>query len=91
MDLDLDTGVQHEVETTQLYQRTMTLLVHACSCHSNSCDSTSCRKVRTLFQHAVACQRKVSGGCQQCRRMWGLLNLHAKHCTRSDCAMPRCK
>jgi E1A/CREB-binding protein len=72
-------------------QRTMQLLVHACSCNSSACTSNSCRKVRQLFQHAVQCQQKVTGGCHYCRRMWCLLNLHAKHCTKADCNVPRCK
>jgi hypothetical protein len=42
-----------------------------------------------LFQHAVACQLKVTGGCQMCKKMWALLNLHAKSCARSDCPVPR--
>ena len=26
-----------------------------------------------------------------CRRMWMLLQVHAKQCQRSDCPVPRCK
>jgi E1A/CREB-binding protein len=48
-------------------------------------------QVRQLFQHAVACQQKVTGGCHMCKKMWCLLNLHAKSCTESDCPVPRCK
>ncbi len=47
--------------------------------------------MRQLFQHAMACPLKVTGGCQMCKKMWGLLNLHAKSCTRSDCPVPRCR
>eukprot|EP00967_Tisochrysis_lutea_P021097 scaffold23960_cov22-Tisochrysis_lutea.AAC.4 len=48
-------------------------------------------QVRQLFQHAVGCQQKVTGGCPLCKKMWFLLNLHAKSCTRTDCPVPRCK
>lgn len=40
----------------------------------------------------------VSNGCSEimllqwlCRRMWMLLQVHAKQCQRSDCPVPRCK
>eukprot|EP00798_Chlamydomonas_sp_ICE-L_P023039 gene23039-30234_t len=78
-------------ERNEQLQRTMNLLVHACSCNNPQCGSNSCRKIRQLFQHAVQCQVKVVGGCQMCKKMWYLLNLHAKGCTRHDCPVPRCR
>jgi E1A/CREB-binding protein len=39
----------------------------------------------------VQCQQKVTGGCHLCKKMWCLLNLHAKSCTTSDCPVPRCR
>ena len=48
-------------------QRTMNLLVHASACVNQDCPSTNCHKVKILFQHAVTCPRKVTGGCQLCR------------------------
>ncbi|GFH07343.1 uncharacterized protein HaLaN_02130, partial [Haematococcus lacustris] len=78
-------------ERSEQLQRTMALLVHACSCNNVQCSSSSCRKVRALFQHAVGCHLKVTGGCQLCKKMWFLLNLHAKSCSRSDCPVPRCR
>eukprot|EP00879_Flechtneria_rotunda_P004691 GHRR01004955.1.p1 GENE.GHRR01004955.1~~GHRR01004955.1.p1 ORF type:complete len:1088 (+),score=359.45 GHRR01004955.1:402-3266(+) len=82
---------QERQERSQQLQKTLALLVHACSCHNPQCSSTSCRKVRALFQHAVQCQQKVTGGCPLCKKMWCLLNLHAKSCTVSDCPVPRCR
>jgi E1A/CREB-binding protein len=61
------------------------------SCHNPQCGSTSCWKVGALFQHAVQCTQKVTGGCHLCKKMWCLLNLHAKSCTTSDCPLPRCR
>ncbi|KAL0048475.1 hypothetical protein WJX82_004140 [Trebouxia sp. C0006] len=78
-------------ERQQQLQRTMTLLVHASACDNQACPSTNCNKVKALFKHAVACQQKVQGGCHLCRRMWGLLQLHAKQCQSSDCPVPRCR
>jgi hypothetical protein len=82
---------QERIERNQQLQKTLALLVHACSCHNPQCGSTSCRKVRALFQHAVQCTLKVTGGCHLCKKMWCLLNLHAKSCTTSDCPVPRCR
>lgn len=82
---------QERIERNQQLQKTLALLVHACSCHNPQCGSTSCRKVRALFQHAVQCTQKVTGGCHLCKKMWCLLNLHAKSCTTSDCPVPRCR
>lgn len=33
----------------------------------------------------------MTGGVCCCRRMWGLLQLHAKQCQSSDCPVPRCR
>ncbi len=82
---------QQRRERNEQLQRTMQLLVHACSCGNPECPSTSCRKVKQLFQHAVTCASKVTGGCTLCKKMWCLLNLHAKSCSRPDCPVPRCR
>jgi E1A/CREB-binding protein len=82
---------QERAERAAQLQRTLQLLVHACSCNNPQCGSSSCRKVRQLFQHAVQCQLKVTGGCQLCKKMWCLLNLHAKSCTAAECPVPRCR
>jgi hypothetical protein len=82
---------QERAERAAQLQKTLQLLVHACSCNNPQCGSNSCRKVRQLFQHAVQCQLKVTGGCQLCKKMWCLLNLHAKGCTTTDCPVPRCR
>ncbi|KIY94311.1 E1A/CREB-binding protein [Monoraphidium neglectum] len=82
---------QERAERAAQLQKTLQLLVHACSCNNPQCGSNSCRKVRQLFQHAVQCQLRVTGGCQLCKKMWCLLNLHAKGCTTTDCPVPRCR
>lgn len=48
-------------------------------------------QVRQLFEHAVKCKLKVMGNCPLCKKMWALLNLHAKSCTTANCPVPRCK
>jgi len=48
-----------------------------------------------LHSAVLACKMHV-GSVQKCivcvcRRMWGLLQLHAKQCQSSDCPVPRCR
>ncbi len=82
---------QQRLERQQQAARTMQLMVHACSCQSANCGSSSCRKVRALFQHSVMCPLKITGGCNMCKKMWLLLTMHAKSCTDPECPVPRCK
>lgn len=30
------------------------------------------------------------GGCKKCRRVWLLLQYHAKSCKNKDCPVPKC-
>ncbi|KAL4513564.1 hypothetical protein Ndes2526B_g07614 [Nannochloris sp. 'desiccata'] len=72
-------------------QRTMALLVHASDCRSSQCRSSNCAKVKALFNHAVNCTVKITGGCTYCRRMWALLQAHSKMCIAAECPVPRCR
>ena len=58
---------EERVERQQQLARTMNLLVHASSCQLEQCASSNCAKVKKLFQHAVSCPAKVTGGCQLCK------------------------
>ncbi|GAB4815528.1 hypothetical protein N2152v2_002574 [Parachlorella kessleri] len=83
------TEKERQERSTHL-QRTMWLLVHASGCADPHCTSSNCAKVKGLFNHALSCPKKIAGGCPYCRRMWALLQAHAKTCTASDCPVPRC-
>ena len=48
-------------------QRTMGLLLHVSRCHDLNCPSMNCLRIKQLFDHAVQCNKKVSGGCNHCR------------------------
>ena len=66
---------EQQAERANQLQRTMELLVHASGCGNPQCNSANCHKVKTLFQHAVSCERKLTGGCALCR--WASLPLVA--------------
>ena len=34
---------------------------------------------------------KAGGGCQLCRKMWTLLQVHSKGCKATNCPVPRCR
>lgn len=69
----------------------MTLLQHASSCRNTKCPSANCEKMKNLLAHGHKCQVKVQGGCNVCRRIWALLQIHAKQCRRDNCLVPKCR
>ena len=73
-------------------QRTMELLIHACTCKKGTdCENSNCPKIKHLIQHALTCQVKSNGGCQLCRKTWTLLQLHSKQCMDDNCRVIRCR
>ncbi|RVW59306.1 Histone acetyltransferase HAC1 [Vitis vinifera] len=76
--------------TLQL-RKMLDLLVHASQCRSPHCQYPNCRKVKGLFRHGIQCKTRASGGCLLCKKMWYLLQLHARACKESECHVPRCR
>ncbi|THF97361.1 hypothetical protein TEA_014262 [Camellia sinensis var. sinensis] len=72
-------------------RKMLDLLVHASQCRSPHCQYPNCRKVKGLFRHGIQCKTRASGGCVLCRKMWYLLQLHARACKESECHVPRCR
>ncbi|XP_043708765.1 histone acetyltransferase HAC1-like isoform X2 [Telopea speciosissima] len=72
-------------------RKMLDLLVHASQCRSPQCQYPNCRKVKGLFRHGIQCKTRASGGCLLCKKMWYLLQLHARACKESECHVPRCK
>ncbi|XP_010259946.1 PREDICTED: histone acetyltransferase HAC1-like [Nelumbo nucifera] len=72
-------------------RKMLDLLVHASQCRSAHCQYPNCRKVKGLFRHGIQCKTRASGGCLLCKKMWYLLQLHARACKESECHVPRCK
>ncbi|KAJ0984122.1 hypothetical protein J5N97_002478 [Dioscorea zingiberensis] len=72
-------------------RKMLDLLVHASQCRFSHCQYPNCRKVKGLFRHGIQCKKRASGGCPLCKKMWYLLQLHARACKESECHVPRCK
>ncbi|KAK4371218.1 hypothetical protein RND71_010693 [Anisodus tanguticus] len=67
------------------------LLVHASQCRFSHCQYLNCCKVNGLIRHGIQCKIRSSGGCVLCKKMWYLLQLHARACKQSECHVPRCR
>ncbi|MCL7050653.1 hypothetical protein MKW94_001471 [Papaver nudicaule] len=72
-------------------RKMLDLLVHASQCRYPQCQYPNCRKVKGLFRHGIQCKKRASGGCVLCKKMWYLLQLHARACKESECHVPRCR
>ena len=68
----------------------MTLLLHASTCRSAQCTSANCAKMKGLLKHGAGCKIKANGGCNVCKRIWALLQIHARQCKTDNCLVPNC-
>ncbi|KAK9734107.1 hypothetical protein RND81_04G115600 [Saponaria officinalis] len=89
-DRDAQNKEARQLRVVQL-RKMLELLVHASHCRSPPCQYPNCRKVKGLFRHGIQCKTRASGGCVLCKRMWYLLQLHARACKESQCHVPRCR
>ncbi|XP_010929436.2 probable histone acetyltransferase HAC-like 1 isoform X1 [Elaeis guineensis] len=89
-DRDAQNQEAREKRVQQL-RKMLDLLVHASQCRSPHCPYPNCRKVKGLFRHGILCKIRASGGCQMCKKMWYLLQIHSRACKESNCHVPRCK
>lgn len=77
-------------ERQRSIQLHMTLLLHAASCNNPKCASQNCHKMKNLLLHGETCKTKHSGGCNVCKRIWTLLQIHARQCKDPKCLVPKC-
>ncbi|KAL4582170.1 hypothetical protein LXL04_006712 [Taraxacum kok-saghyz] len=60
--------------------------------HQDPCNYEACQGLESLVRHFAGCKLRVPGGCVHCKRMWQLLELHARLCVDSNtCRVPLCK
>lgn len=77
-------------ERARSIQLHMTLLLHASTCRSPTCTSANCAKMKGLLKHGNGCKIKANGGCNVCKRIWALLQIHARQCKTEHCPVPNC-
>lgn len=77
-------------ERQRSVQLHMALLQHAATCNSPKCQSTNCTKMKGLLKHGNQCKIKATGGCNVCKRIWALLQIHARQCKAKTCPVPSC-
>ncbi|KAK8300010.1 hypothetical protein V6Z12_D05G357600 [Gossypium hirsutum] len=57
-----------------------------------ACNFPACKRLETLVRHFSNCKTRVPGGCDHCKRMWQLLELHSRMCNEPDsCKVPLCR
>ncbi|EPS63123.1 hypothetical protein M569_11662, partial [Genlisea aurea] len=89
-DRDAQNQEARQLRVLQL-RKMLDLLVHASKCRSSLCQYPNCLKVKGLFRHGFLCKVRATGGCGMCKKMWYLLQLHARACKESECTVPRCR
>merc|ERR1712113_965532 len=78
-----------QAERKKVIGRFLAALVHAEKC--KGCDLDECIKVKQFLYHRYKCKVRASGGCQICKRVLVLLQMHASECTKDDCRLLHCK
>ncbi|CAN0314114.1 unnamed protein product, partial [Discosporangium mesarthrocarpum] len=46
--------------------------------------------IQTLLTHGASCTTRTQGGCGVCKRVWALLQIHARQCKKDRCPVPKC-
>ncbi|KAJ1264517.1 hypothetical protein BS78_08G007200 [Paspalum vaginatum] len=92
VDRDAQIAAARQMRIQQL-RKLLDLLVHASTCRSaaGSCQYPNCESVKGLFRHGTQCNTRASGGCDLCKKMWHMIQIHALACKDSDCKVPRCR
>lgn len=94
--IPLGSGSKSELSAAQRAERQrsiqlhMTLLLHAATCSNPRCPSANCNKMKGLMKHGAQCTIKAAGGCNVCKRIWALLQIHARQCKAVNCPVPNC-
>jgi hypothetical protein len=71
-------------------QTMLRLVVHAAACRG-PCQYLNCQKLKSIFHHGKNCQTRASNGCRVCKKMWSIIQLHARACKEAQCNVPRCR
>ncbi|CAN0279621.1 unnamed protein product, partial [Laminaria digitata] len=69
----------------------MQLLQHASTCEDRNCQSKNCSRMKNLLTHGASCSVRAQRGCGVCKRIWALLQIHARQCKKDRCSVPKCR
>ncbi|KAG0516051.1 hypothetical protein BDA96_10G329800 [Sorghum bicolor] len=80
----------HRKKSADMAQTMLRLVVHAAACRG-PCQYLNCQKLKSIFHHGKNCQTRASNGCRVCKKMWSIIQLHARACKEAQCNVPRCR
>ncbi|KAH9307665.1 hypothetical protein KI387_035576, partial [Taxus chinensis] len=88
---DQDAQIQEARENgVQKLQKIADSVKHASQCVSPNCAYQNCQNLKRLFRHGMNCKTGDAQGCTPCKKMWYVLQLHARACKESECCVHRC-
>jgi E1A/CREB-binding protein len=64
------------------------LLQHSSQCEG--CKSRNCQKMKEFIKHGRTCPDGIKKGCHNCKRIYNLLQLHARGCRNDNCVVFKC-
>jgi len=87
--------LQRVVEQQRVRKHSLSLflqaLVHSATCDDDYCNEAPCKKMKGLLRHRMNCTVRVRGGCEICRRVLCLVQMHARSCKIPSCRVPHCE
>lgn len=91
-------GIEQRRQRQRSLQVFLAALVHASSCQAEpgECNEVACAKMKELLVHRNSCRVRVRGGCEICRRVLCLVQMHARGtdqqpgCNQEHCPVPHC-
>ena len=78
-------------DRAELRQGLLHLLDHASTCTEPQCTVPHCAKMKQQLEHFATCKLPSRyDQCRDCRRIFTLLAIHARQCTRDKCPVRCC-
>ncbi|MCL7024325.1 hypothetical protein MKW94_012128 [Papaver nudicaule] len=89
--LAIHTAQNLEARRAMKHTEILDSVVHASQCREPQCQYGVCLNIKEFYFHGVLCIKRASGGCILCKKVWYILQLHARSCKNSECHVPRCR
>lgn len=78
------------VEGRRMVERISNYIAHTSQCPLQKCVFPWCNSIKPVLQHANACPRNVSGGCEMCQRISSFCVHHFQNCKDNLCTVAFC-